>query len=478
MMYNESHVTIVLGHMLRDASFAATACRLEPNMFKHPTVGGTRSHVVLFYIVKKYYLKYTTLPDMSAITAEFKRLSTQSSSATVHSEFEQLCVDVVKVEAGSLPLAKEVIRHLADECMLRPGITQALSEATIHRSISGLQEKLNQLSLAQKMFDKPKAIDIVGDPIEEDGERCSTFIPWMDAMFGGGRGIVRGSTMGIISPQGGGKTTYGLWLGVSQALSGHAAHVVLVEEGMTRSMRCKIIGAAVGIPYGDIDSNLSKCGNNLLQTAIMCGKDLGISEELIRLKLSNLAKNLHVTDAVKEQSYGLKDFLQANDQLLEDGKDVRYMYIDWAGILATRLMHFKEYEKHNKESVLKSISYDVSAYAQRTNTIVAVSQQMGSTFAGKGAFARHDMYCAADCRGFTEPMKYVFCINQKDTNSDLSLFQVVKSRDDVPNQTRILHLQGQYPRIIDVSDRWEQQRRRFVKKSAGGHEHDIPSEER
>ena len=483
MIYNSDHVTLVLGHMLKDAGFAAIASRLEPQMLQDPEVGGTRGQSVLFLLIKRHLLKFSVLPDMQVLVAEFRKLlqTVPKGKQQLKDEFVQSAVPAFLVTPGSKPLAQEIVQFIARKRMLHPAMDEALREASVTKSLSGLQDRLAQLALTQDLFTGSEEVDIVGAPIDASGERMSTFIPWLDSMFGSGRGMVQGSTIGIIANQGGGKTTFGIALGVAQALSGKHAHIVLVEEGATRSMRCKLLGAAVGVEYAHIDAAMERHKTDpkgVAKAVVEVAVANGIPAEVALRKMVFLRKYLKITDAVANQHFGLAEILTENDKLLDQGHDLAYMYLDWAGILAARMLAMKGHTGATKESVLKHIAYEVSAYAQRKNISVAISQQMSPLEADKGPFASHNMYCAADCKGFTEPMKYVFTINPKDKATDLSLLQVVKSRDDVPNSSRVLHLQGQYPKLIDVSDNWEQQRKKFVRRGvARKSPNAIPSEE-
>src|SRR5690606_3836729 len=106
-------------------------------------------------------------------------------------------------------------------------------------------------------------------------------------------------------------------------------------EGMSRSMRCKILGAALGIQYGDIDVAVEKHGN-FKAALVEVTQAAGISQDVVECKLELLSKHLKITDAVQNSSYVLSDILAANDKLLSDG-EITYMYVDWAGILADRM---------------------------------------------------------------------------------------------------------------------------------------------
>ncbi len=435
-------------------------------------VGGSPPQAILFDIIRSYYSEHRTAPDDAVLVAEveqylIKYFPSETRREKVREKLAAFFEFRKVIDTRSEGVARKLIGQIAKECIFRPAAREMLSGASESGDIEGLSERLLELEAKQSSVSGGLSFSgIVGLESDSAGERVPTGIPWFDSRAGKGSGPVNGSAIGIISPQNGGKTTLGIQLAVAQALMDKDSLLVLAEEGVSRSMRFKIIGCALGFDY----TLLEKLS---LAEAV---KQAGISKEIAEKKLALLDQRLHILDMVKHNLVpeGFAPIQSELSQLISGGHKPSYVYVDWAGIIADAV---SQRTKRTKEAELQSLSYAIAKEAHRVNCIIAISQQMGAEWVKKGPFSQPDMYCAADCRMFTAPFKYAIAINKQDPRTKYSIMTYVKARDDgIKDDQVVMQLRGELATFVDLSDRYEIRGKRFVDKRRPSKDGKTPSE--
>jgi hypothetical protein len=170
-------------------------------------------------------------------------------------------------------------------------------------------------------------------------------------------------------------------------------------------------------------------------------------------RLELIKKHLHVLDLAKLGG-GIESVVAEIATLCASGKQPTYTYVDWAGIMAAR-DDLVASGKRQMEAALKHISYTAADAAAKYNVMIAVSQQMAADAVKKGPAAMNDQYCAAHCRGWTEPFKYVFVINPPHPVNRTSVFGIPKARDDPPQDRFVVRLHGDIASFRDVTSDYE-----------------------
>lgn len=467
MSYHSAHLTIVLGHMLKNPSVMSLCSRFVVEHLGHPDIKGTTEQKIVFLLISRHYFTYSKVPDPQVLQADLQGWIERFKKPALLPGCLALLKEMEGVEETSLQVAMGVINHIARKCLIEPGMEKAIQEATASKSLSGLSSRLTELRQQESDFQYTSKEDDVFEVKTDLTYRVSTQIPWLDAQFGGGKGLPAGMAIGIIAPQNAGKTTLGIMLAVNQALSGKVAHLALFEEGLSLSLQAKILSCATGIEWPQIAEEINAVKS--ADTALLnLAKKHGLSPELVERKLALLRENLKVSDCVNYDTGVMRDLnfvFEYNKRLLQKKRELTYTYIDWAGLLADKMILLKEYAKLSKEQMLQHISQMVSLHASETNTIVAISQQMSVMDVKRGPTALHNAYCAADCKMFTAPFKYAVSINERDKKTGKSLFQTIKSRDDAFGAPLVLDFDGARVTFKDASDTWEVDRRKFVRKA-------------
>lgn len=457
---------LLLVHMTRQDSIAELATRtLKGDIIVR--AGAEPSQGLIFDVITRYQTRYNTLPDPAAVETEVvdflgRHPSMSTFSEAVHRAIHRFKVSSSIADNRSVPMVRELIQNISREFVFVPKAREVLKSAENTNQFTGLAARLTELEATQRAAAGGLSLSnlLDSDDIDASGERAQTAIPWLDARFGGGTGVVTGCLIGIIGGQGSGKTTFGLQLAVNQALSGRHSLLALAEEGLSLQVRCKIAGCALGVPWPSIERATPDKFSDKVKATVEALCD---DKELAYKKMKNINTYLHVFDMVRQGATGSESIIAEIMQLTAAGKKPAFAYVDWAGMIATEAA---ERKKTTKESEIKVLSYDLASFAAKENMNIALAQQMAGAAYQKGPFARNDHYCAEDCRGFAQPMKYVFVINAPDPKSSCSLFIVAKSRDDARGEAFPVRLRGDIPRFDDLSERWELRGRRFTQRTA------------
>lgn len=469
MDYKKGHFSILIEHLLRSRVLLELALnQLEPQHIIK--CGGGQFHAIAFVVIRDHFNKYQTIPDKAIVrTGLDTYLDTYVKEdiirASILVDFDEFIKLSAFVDEKSEGLCRNLIAHIADVCLFQPSMKEALTTAIDSSSVKGLKEKLQELETKQQSIAGGISYNkIVTGAFAGVGDRYSFFIPWLDAKFGKGRGPVRGSGMAIIGPQGGGKTTLGVQIVVQQALNGKHAMLVLTEEAAETSVsvRRKIISCALGVPYQMFeDVNPSNIDPKTVHAA---AKAVGMTAEMVDKKLELLDTYLHIIDWA-ETPTDVDAIFGELQTLKSRNMEVTFTYIDWAGPIADRMMAMQPQLYKAKEGALKKLCNEACLCAARTSSIVILSQQLRGDLAQRGTFVKLDMYCAADCKGFTQNMKYAFGLGSIDPKSKNSILTVLKARDDAPMGDRyVIRLQGEVARIEDVSSAFTIKAKRFEPK--------------
>ena len=464
MVYTDAHFNILLVHMTRSAQLTAAAVKdIEPRHLKE--VGAKPFYALVFMIIKNYYIEYSIQPDFSILTADLQefvntRLKEGPQREDAINGLANLIEFAPMVKDNSLPKARDMIKNIARKTVFTPQAREVLRQHDASQA-GVIAAKLLEIETRQRAADGGKSFNgIVSLQTETPGDRAQTYIPFLDARFGAGAGPTLGCLIGIVAGQGSGKTTLGIQLVVNQALSGKHALLVLAEEGVSTSVRAKIIGCAIGVEYSSIVTADGVTFDEKIRSVI---KQRNLDQLLTSKKLSALDTYLHIFDMVKEGggTAGAETIVAEILQLESQDKKPVYTYVDWAGIIANEVSNAKG---TTKESEIKNLVYSFATFAHAHNINIIVSQQMAGKAFKRGPFALNDHYCAEDCTGFGQPAKYVWVINQRDDRTKCQLFIPAKSRDDERGPPFAVKLSGEIPMFTDMAERFELRGKRFVKK--------------
>jgi hypothetical protein len=457
MNITPKHITLMLAGMLRSVAMCETFSRdLEPVNIKE--AGGSLEHAFVFLVIKNYFAEHKVPPDTAVIRLRFEEYAKQSTAdvESFNTIVEALDKTLPVLTSNSDPLIREVFSTIASEYVFKPQKEAILKEGLATASISDISKKLDLLCSKQQATKGGLAESgVLSKVVKDSGDRLLTGIPWLDSRLGGGRGPVRGCGIGIFAGGGVGKTALGIQIAISQAMMGKDSALVLAEEGVSKPLQRRMQACTLGIPTPMIE----ECNDNLEEAIAKAGLDRNLSLD----KISMVDKYLHVIDLVNGNSTASLGAVKGELENLAANRAVpTYVYVDWAGLIADRMLHDKEYKFDDKHMALAHLAEEMSLTAARMNNVIAVAQQMAADAFKKGPFHDNDHYCAADNRSISNTFQYVFVINPKCPKTDVQRFKIAKARHDMTNQVVLVKLRGELGRFDDVTKQYKAAAKRYV----------------
>ncbi len=416
------------------------------------SAGASRGQALIYQIIKNYYEAHKICPDDGVFIAELARFCALSASGRpdvledIQEEFAQFKRYRPNVDSRSEPHVRGMIKTIAERCIHRPAMEDLLTSALSNRTLEGLGKQISDIEAKQAAISGGMSFNkILSTPPEAAGERVSSGVPWLDSRLGDGKGPVNGCAMGIIAGQGVGKTALGIQLAVAQALQERHTLLVLAEEGFSKAIKRRIISCAIGVPTTDLE--IAKDDLDVIAKASQ-------NPVAIAKRFAAVDKYVHVLDLIKD-SGDLDAITSEISSKKLSNSDLAYVYIDWAGPIADRMLQRGNKALKSKYDALKMLQGEVAQCAARNNIIISISHQMAAKQFKMGPRAENDHYCGQDCNSFTEMMKYAFIINPRDPQTGISIFKIAKARDDKPDVKIPIKLRGELSQFVDCSAQYE-----------------------
>lgn len=204
----------LLAHLFRAPDIAEAAfSTLDPSHFKDTTPGSPNAHPVqalIFALLQQFWLKYDKkLPDDAYLDASMEAalgLYRGDIVDELRQGYERFKMLRGGVGEQSEQLARAVLRDLSDRFVFKPAIRAVTEEAMVGDSIAGVARKIADIEAKRAGVGGQRTeVGVLSKVIEDNGERLSTAVPWLDARLGGGRGPVIGCLIIILAPQATGK---------------------------------------------------------------------------------------------------------------------------------------------------------------------------------------------------------------------------------------------------------------------------------
>lgn len=463
--YGPRHLDLMLAYAMSNQTFANSMFGNVPDdsLLLNEAVRGTTEQAIIMKILRSYWRTHQVMPDSAAVTVQYETLMANFKNS--RADHYNRCLRYItvwlnlcgKVTQRSEPLAKQVLEYVVDVCVIRPQAKEIVEPAGQMADLAAMGKRLQELAARSAAVSSARAIGgHLSAPGLEAGERVSTGIPWIDAGLGTGAGPVRGSGMAIIAPNASGKTTFGVQFSINQALLNRPTMLVLAEDGLNASMRHKLVGCALGIPYTEVAKH-----PNTIDGHIAAAKAMRLDPEVAEHKIKLVDRNLHIVDLVTKPG-GLEVIEAEIEHMRGSGMTPVYGYIDWAGALVKTIKSGAS--DADETMLLTDIASFVSQMANRYNMIMCVSQQMAAESISKGPLGDHNQTCVLRCRNFTDYMKYAWAIGPICKTNGIQLLTLFKAREDPPNQRFIVKLRGEIPRFEDASSKFklDSKGRRFI----------------
>lgn len=492
MTFTHSHFLLLMACMLKDTALCGTVCgTLQSQFFVHPDVLGQQDPVlgqadaILFEIIARHHTTYLQAPDLPSVRASYHetiQAMVPDVQRRVHFEevFETFATNYAPVADPQRAnrLCQAIVAWLSDVCVFRTEAAELLQGSAfggVPDDLSGLADQLRALANRKAASTGTQVVEDVFATEVPEGVRRLTGVPWLDALFGAGRGMVRGSVCGIVAAQGHGKTTMGIVTSVSAALQGEYSLLALAEEGLTPAVKIKIMACTTGVPTTLLEGVDLRSVSAVAEIA----HQQGLNRDQTAQKIENLRKYLKVLDLVELQG-GFEEIESTVTNMAMAGRNPENVYIDWAGIMVERIMSMglKQRQFTDIREAHSSLAFATADLAERHKNLTFISQQMTTKAAEAAPGAFHGQYVAMDCRSWSIPFKYMMVLGNRCTKTGVQRCCVPKARNDPPDQSRILRLRGEIGRFEDVSDVYEVKGKSITSKARSRSTNAVPSEKK
>lgn len=467
MSYSTYHYDLLLGQMIRNLGIMELALTNVSAMdFLDPKVSGNRLHVLLFTSFRNHFEKFHTLPDVATARADLaeymaKYCSTEDAEILI-GQYRDFSDMMEHLHDGSIGLAREIVQFVYKSCRFEKEAASLIATATESNYLEGLGRSLQEVEA--RLHAATGGLATTGNflkPGTDDGTRAMTGVSFIDSRLGAGGGPMNDCAIGVLGGQGSGKSSLGYQIVCNKCLEGKDALLVLIEESKNQTIMRNLTACITGLST----SVLEIVKDNIDDAIKMANADPFI----VRARIATLGKHLHILDMV-ENPGGIELIDAEVHKIKSGGALIATAYIDWAGLLANYVMSNPP-KGHpgfrTTESAVKYIGDSVAGLATKHGGQYFIAHQIAPGIDNKGPFVKLDQYCAADCKGFTQRMKYCFALNKREPDSGVQYFNIVKARHDKNDQRMTVKLD---PTGVQFSEAvgWSKSGKKFVNNKGPG----------
>ncbi len=292
-----------------------------------------------------------------------------------------------------------------------------------------------------------------------EGIYIPTDCAFIDRLLHEGRGPMAPGVVGVLGPQGGGKTTLGIQLVVQQALQGNTAVLVLGETPYAEpSIKRSILSCATGI-----STEVLETVNDDLKAAAKLARE---AYARVQERAHALVEHLKCIDLAGTNT-GMDAVGKALSERHSVGTRPTLVYIDGAGAIAERMLSTRSRGgPMSTKQALQALAQKASELAIQYSTLIFISHQMAADAVERGPFHDNNARCAADCPTFTGACKYVMVLNPPDVATGVQRFSIPVAPDHHQPLTALIRHTGANA-SFDEAEGWTFLGNRFVKTRHG-----------
>jgi hypothetical protein len=477
MEVSAPQISVLLAFMLHGQPLLSLACaHLQPSYIKQY---GTTAQVLMFDVLQQFWGKFERqAPSLAVFFAELRaaadryaafnqdlRGQIEEEARIVHGMFEHTRA----MDPGSVDYARQIVLKIHRVCGYEHSVREIATTVAAGGDVDGLGARFSDAEDRHKVLlggSSVAGLTSMAFP-PESAARFKTNIPFIDTAIGKGLGPFLGCAIGIIAPQGVGKTTLGIQFLCEQVVQARHVLLALAEEGISYALRLRIISCIMEVDKTELER--INCDVKRVHTISK------LQPDEIQRRAVLLDSHMHVLDMVKNSGVA-QDIETEAAHLISVNQCPVVIYVDWAGPIAMNEMNQPRNKNKRKDEILKQLSTRLSEMAARMNNIVIIAHQMASADVLKGPFTQHSVNCASECRGFTEPMKYVVVVGVKEPKTGLHLLTMPKTRDDIRPAPVLVHINGFSKMVQEYG--FMMRGKRFVRADTDMSLNSVPSEKR
>lgn len=337
-------------------------------------------------------------------------------------------------------------------------LQQFLIDRKVRTAAAGLDrqadivDKLDELTkvVSRSILSRADFIDPFSSetPLLCSTKRIPWGVDWMDLVTSGG--ATPGETTLVLAPSGGGKTLTNVQMATTAALNGEETMIITYEQSATPGITNRIYACAMGMP---IPTFMGMSGQDFQANRIVREK-----YEKVRKKLSG---KLTIVDQMKAAqtmagggSGGAREIETIIKQAQDDGKNPRYIGVDWFGPMVNNYMAVNGVNSSEITKVMNSQMDELRKVGDRLGVNIFVYHQLGTQASQAGARKKPEATDAYQCRTLHHYMDTVVCIGNRDRESNLAWINAPKVRNGEPFSDMLIQMEGAMSRwkLVDKSE--------------------------
>lgn len=426
-------------------------------------------------------------PDKIGVVAIACELKSRNNQSADHEALEE----ALNLLNEMLELADDAFIEAYAEKILSAFLAQAKKADIVKR----LQEAKNIDELSRAVNDSAEDVagmmtegepDIEMPLLDPDTympqlEKIPTGVDWIDYLSGGGH--CPGEMIGILGPQGGGKTLTATSILVAQAKRERNALLITYEQGTPGDVSHRLFTRLLD----DADGDLLRDYNGSLYPELR-GKRVDVSffrkynrrqwpqavtdryNELIG-RYGRYVTTLDFSKAIDPRSNklngtkGVADIDAAVQWYRNHDRKVTYLIIDWLWPAVTRWFYNQSDKRLSDElKCATQFVYNLKQLTEREGLITIVFHQLDNEHARAAPNVQPNVTHALNMHSFSQVMQHCYVIGNRDKETDVMWLGNDKARTGVPQY--ILGKMDGAMGVIERTDGYELSRGRFLPKDS------------
>ena len=340
---------------------------------------------------------------------------------------------------------------------------------------------------------EPDIEDPLSDPDKFMPERIPipTGVDWIDYLSGGGH--CSGELIGVLGPQGGGKTMTATSMLIAQAKQRRHCLLLTYEQSVLGDVSNRLYTRLFNDNEGDLMRDLVDSRHPELR-----GKRVDVEffrryrysewPDIVKERYKELnqrygayvhsmdfAKDVDIRDPKPQGTRGVKDIEAVLDVLEKRGQKVDFVIIDWLWPAVTRWFYNQTSTRIGDElKAAVQFLYALKAMTEKKNVVTFVFHQLDSEHTRSSPQVQPNCTNAWNIKSFSQVMVHCYVIGNRDKESQVMWLGNDKARTGAPQY--ILGKMDGAMGIINRTDGYELCRGRFVEKGSGVPSDDIEEE--
>ena len=329
----------------------------------------------------------------------------------------------------------KILEEFLYERRIRPAIQNLSVSSDLSTGLTDLRDAYRGASISKvKIYDPFETEDpLVGGP-----KRMSWGVDFIDRITQGGS--IPGETTLVLAPSGGGKTLLNVQMAASAALNGEDVIMLSYEQNVFPAVYNRIYAFATGLP---ISTFMGKNLNELHENTV----------EKYKKARQKLQGKLHVIDMLDYAEHhggvgGPADIAAIIEDIRKEGKEPRYIGVDWFGPMVNNYMAASGGRDNNKAQVMIKLSDELRKVGGELGVNIWLYHQLGTQAVTTRSLKVPEPTDAFECRSLHHYMDTVITISNREREHNVAICGVPKLRNGDPTGKHLIRMEGPKSRFV------------------------------